>query len=59
MTMDKRVHIKICATHYDWIKEQAHKYNKSMGAFIRDTIMIAYMEDKSYEWGQEERNSKS
>lgn len=57
--LDKRLHIKIHPAHYDWIKEQSLKYKKSMGAFVRDVIMIAYMEDKSYEWGQEERNNKS
>lgn len=52
--LTKRLHIKIHPSHYQWIKDQAHKYNKSMGAFVRDTIMIAYMEDHSEEWGREE-----
>ena len=45
MGMDKRVHIKIHEDHYKWIKDQAKKYNVSMGQFLRDLIMIEYQSD--------------
>ncbi len=43
--LSKRLHIKIHPAHYEWIKDQAHKYNVSMGKFLRDMIMIEYQQD--------------
>lgn len=50
----KHLHVVVDEETYNWLKEGAHKYKRTLGSFVRNIVEVEMMQDVSYRGEKEE-----